>query len=100
MFFVLLFLSFFCALIFLINLFTRRFINFGRFSKSENIYETPLAGPYLVDKLNQADYQLIDCQVTSEHLLSLGAEEIPRVQFIELLQMYTKTFMLNKNWLD
>ncbi|MBE9525422.1 MAG: leucyl/phenylalanyl-tRNA--protein transferase, partial [Proteobacteria bacterium] len=49
---------------------------------------------------NQADYQLIDCQVTSEHLLSLGAEEIPRVQFIELLQMYTKTFMLNKNWLD
>ncbi len=73
---------------------------FGESMFSHKSNASKVAFAYLVDKLNQADYQLIDCQVTSEHLLSLGAEEIPRVQFIELLQMYTKTFTLNKNWLD
>ncbi len=31
-------------------------------------------------------YQLIDCQVYTQHLVSLGAEEIPRLRFIEILR--------------
>jgi leucyl/phenylalanyl-tRNA--protein transferase len=40
----------------------------------------------LVEKLIAWDCQLIDCQVSSPHLLSLGAEEIPRREFSALLK--------------
>ena len=41
---------------------------------------------FLVARLDEMDYRLIDCQVTSDHLLSLGAEEIPRSEFIARLE--------------
>jgi leucyl/phenylalanyl-tRNA---protein transferase len=44
----------------------------------------------LVQKLTQWDFTLIDCQVTSEHLKSLGAREIPRREFLNLLSAATK----------
>ncbi len=40
----------------------------------------------LVEKLQKENYALIDCQVYTEHLESLGAEEIPREQFIDILK--------------
>ena len=40
----------------------------------------------LIERLLRWDFRLIDCQVRSTHLLSLGAEEIPRAEFIEHLQ--------------
>lgn len=40
---------------------------------------------HLVGQLTLWDYQLIDCQVSSGHLFSLGAEEIPRQVFAGLL---------------
>jgi len=40
----------------------------------------------LIQNLANWGYQLIDCQVHSEHLVSLGAEEIPRTEFSTLLQ--------------
>jgi leucyl/phenylalanyl-tRNA---protein transferase len=39
----------------------------------------------LVDALIAKGFVLIDCQVYTSHLESLGAREIPRVQFIQLL---------------
>ncbi len=39
----------------------------------------------LVERLQRWQYGLIDCQVRTNHLISLGAEEIPRRQFIRLL---------------
>jgi leucyl/phenylalanyl-tRNA---protein transferase len=39
----------------------------------------------LAEELNQKGYRLIDCQLYTEHLESLGAEEIPRVEFMEFL---------------
>ena len=36
--------------------------------------------------LQNTDYRLIDCQVYTEHLASLGAIEIPRKEFIQHLQ--------------
>ena len=40
---------------------------------------------HLVKKLKSLGFQLIDCQVHSEHLASLGAKEIPRTRFLQLL---------------
>ncbi|WP_455203556.1 leucyl/phenylalanyl-tRNA--protein transferase [Kaarinaea lacus] len=41
-----------------------------------------------VHQLQQWDYKLIDCQVESEHLNSLGAQSIPREEFIQWLDKY------------
>ena len=40
---------------------------------------------HLVKELSKNKYKLIDCQVPSAHLKSLGAEEIPRSEFIKYL---------------
>jgi len=43
---------------------------------------------HLVKQLTLWDFKLIDCQITSAHLESLGAETIHREQFIQLLDQY------------
>lgn len=40
----------------------------------------------LVEKLKMDNIQLIDCQIFTPHLKSLGAEEIPRKEFLEYLE--------------
>jgi len=40
---------------------------------------------HLVERLKERGYPLIDCQVTNQHLLSLGAEEMPRKEFLKQL---------------
>lgn len=42
----------------------------------------------LIERLKAWDYRLVDCQVHSSHLASLGAEEIPRDVFTALLARY------------
>jgi leucyl/phenylalanyl-tRNA--protein transferase len=42
----------------------------------------------LVQLLTKWGYQLIDCQVHTKHLTSLGAQEIPRANFAALLNRY------------
>ena len=39
----------------------------------------------LVQQLLQWKFTIIDCQVTTEHLLSFGAKEIPRSEFLGIL---------------
>ena len=39
----------------------------------------------LVKQLKSKNYQILDCQVYNEHLESLGCREIPREQFIRVL---------------
>lgn len=41
---------------------------------------------HMVREMEEKGYRCIDCQVYSEHLDSLGAEEIPREEFLELLK--------------
>ncbi len=41
---------------------------------------------YLVEKYKAEDYTLIDCQVYTQHLESLGAQEIPRTVFLNYLK--------------
>lgn len=40
----------------------------------------------LVEKLKREKYELVDCQVYTSHLASLGAREIPREHFINILK--------------
>jgi leucyl/phenylalanyl-tRNA--protein transferase len=44
----------------------------------------------LVDECRARDIQLIDCQVASSHLASLGAREVSRAQFVALLRRYAR----------
>jgi leucyl/phenylalanyl-tRNA--protein transferase len=40
----------------------------------------------LAKELEKKNYDLIDCQVYNKHLASLGAVEIPRMEFIRILE--------------
>ncbi|WP_127477291.1 leucyl/phenylalanyl-tRNA--protein transferase [Sulfurivermis fontis] len=68
-------------------------IRLGRVFYGESMFShktdaSKVAFVHLVRKLQAEGVVLIDCQVTTDHLLSLGAEEIPRRRFIELLRQY------------
>jgi leucyl/phenylalanyl-tRNA---protein transferase len=54
----------------------------------------------LVDQLKKWDYQLIDCQVHTNHLESLGAEEIDRRVFTKLLNQYCELPASPHAWQD
>lgn len=44
----------------------------------------------LTEECLARDIQVIDCQVASEHLASLGARELSRSQFVGLLRLYAR----------
>jgi leucyl/phenylalanyl-tRNA--protein transferase len=52
----------------------------------------------LVEKLNELGFELIDNQMTTPHLLSLGATEISRDQFLEILKTATLKDSLIGKW--
>jgi len=43
--------------------------------------------------------RFIDCQVTTDHLLSLGAEEMRRKDFLEMLQQELDYPTLRGRWI-
>lgn len=43
---------------------------------------------YLCQRLCRVGVRVLDCQVESEHVLSLGAELLPRAGFVELLERH------------
>ncbi len=43
---------------------------------------------HLAQHLQDSNFQLIDCQVRTAHLSSLGAQEIDRKQFVAILKQY------------
>ncbi|MCF8296799.1 MAG: leucyl/phenylalanyl-tRNA--protein transferase [Saprospiraceae bacterium] len=45
---------------------------------------------FLVEKIKEWNFDLIDCQVKTNHLISLGAEEISREKYLELLSVSIK----------
>ncbi len=44
----------------------------------------------LVEECRRRDIHVIDCQVASQHLASLGAREVPRREFAALLAQYAR----------
>ena len=70
---------------------------FGESMFSHQSNASKIAFVHLLDELKKSDYALIDCQVTTDHLLSLGAEEIPRDQFLKSVKQHTQSFVENTN---
>ncbi len=58
---------------------------FGESMFSRRSDASKVAFATLMELLNGWGFDLVDCQVSSPHILSLGAEEIPREIFIEEL---------------
>ena len=52
----------------------------------------------LCDELVARGYQMIDCQMATPHLMSLGAELIPRVDFIQLLTVHVGEDLTPRAW--
>lgn len=52
----------------------------------------------LVDYLKRKDVKLIDCQMTTDHLLSMGAEEITGTSFSTYLTKYITTLVPDGAW--
>lgn len=52
----------------------------------------------LVEYLRKADYALIDCQMTTDHLLRFGAREISGKEFQHLLQSYIVDIKPQTSW--
>ncbi|HEY5604669.1 MAG TPA: leucyl/phenylalanyl-tRNA--protein transferase [Gammaproteobacteria bacterium] len=74
----------------------RVFFGESMFSKVNDASKVALV--VLTDKLMEWDYQLIDCQVQSEHLISLGAETIPRGQFCAYLNQWCQQPVARDAW--
>jgi leucyl/phenylalanyl-tRNA--protein transferase len=64
------------------------FFGESMFSLSRDASKVALAR--LVEECRARDIQLVDCQVASAHLASLGAREVSRSQFVGLLRRYAR----------
>ena len=61
----------------------RMFFGESMFSRVSDASKVALA--HLARKLDSWDFTLIDCQLPTQHLASLGAREIARRSFLELV---------------
>jgi|TARA_B110000091_G_C13799225_1_gene469352 leucyl/phenylalanyl-tRNA--protein transferase len=70
-------------------------IAFGKIFFGESMFSlvsnsSKLALHYLCEKLLSNNFELLDCQVYTSHLLSLGAKTVPRKSFLSTLEKYAK----------
>jgi len=61
----------------------RMFYGESMFSRRRDASKVALV--YLVRQLERWGFELIDCQMSTAHLASLGAREIPRTEFLQLV---------------
>jgi leucyl/phenylalanyl-tRNA---protein transferase len=66
----------------------RVFFGESMFSRERDASKVAMAR--LTEECSARDIQLIDCQVASAHLASLGAREIARGEFVALLRRYAR----------
>lgn len=66
----------------------RAFFGESMFSRRTDASKVALA--HLAFRLRQQDFAVIDCQMTTAHLLSLGAQEIARDRFCAGLAVWTR----------
>jgi len=52
----------------------------------------------LVEYLRKKEFRLIDCQVTTTHLKKFGAREIPRAEFLNILEKAREMPSLRGRW--
>ena len=64
------------------------FFGESMFSKADNASKVALV--YLAGQLKQWGFGFIDCQMVTQHLITMGAKTITRPHFQRLLMHYTK----------
>ena len=74
----------------------RMFYGESMFSRRSNA--SKIAFAHLVRYLLAHDFAMIDCQMRTEHLTSLGGREIPRSDFLARLQPLVGTNNLRERW--
>ncbi len=74
----------------------RVFFGESMFSIRDNASKTAMV--FLCERLISWGYELIDCQVYSKHLASLGAEEVTRSEFCSLLEKLCYTDPSIESW--
>ena len=74
------------------------FFGESMFAKTSNASKTGFIT--IVQDLIEKNFQLIDCQVHTEHLVSLGAEEISREDFLKNLKSNPFDDTIVGNWGD
>ncbi len=74
----------------------RIFFGESMFSRASN--GSKLALVCLAQQLHAWGYRLLDCQVGSAHLQSMGAIEIPRNEFLDMLQADAKLANPPRQW--
>jgi leucyl/phenylalanyl-tRNA--protein transferase len=74
----------------------RVFFGESMFSAVPNASKTALLG--LTKQTSAAELEIIDCQVVSQHLLTLGASALPRHEFIQILARACNPPKRWKNW--
>lgn len=72
------------------------FFGESMFSRSRDA--SKIAFIKMVEQLRNWGYALIDCQVSNDHLFSLGATEIARDEFMNYLDQY-RDVPINHSWL-
>jgi leucyl/phenylalanyl-tRNA--protein transferase len=66
---------------------------FTRISNASNVTLVKL-----VEYLNALSFDMIDCQITTQHLLRFGAREIPRIKFLKQLEESLKASTKKGKW--
>jgi leucyl/phenylalanyl-tRNA--protein transferase len=74
----------------------RVFFGESMFHRHSNASKAAFA--FALERLRGWGYALVDCQVYTRHLASLGAEEIPRAEFVRLLEIYRDMPPLDSAW--
>jgi leucyl/phenylalanyl-tRNA--protein transferase len=74
----------------------RMFFGESMFSRASNASKVALV--HLVRQLNRWGFELIDCQMATAHLASLGAREIPRADFLARVHRLTREAAVPAPW--
>lgn len=72
------------------------FFGESMFSRESNASKAALAT--FMQSAQNWHYQLVDCQVYSDHLASMGASSISRIQFTQLLDNHCETQVSTHAW--
>jgi leucyl/phenylalanyl-tRNA--protein transferase len=71
---------------------------FGESMFSHQSNASKVAFVELVEYLQQKKFRLIDCQVATAHLKNFGAREIPRAEFLNILEKLREKPSLRGKW--
>lgn len=74
----------------------RMFYGESMFSRRSNV--SKIAFAHLVSYLQAHDFGMIDCQMRTAHLVSLGGREIPRTDFLARLHELTRSPHPRQRW--